>query len=131
MMVPTEEFERLQNYYKRKISQSALLNKAGRLAAEKHLILKNPKIPNATAVSMAKPLAREQNRLIKRIRTGGRMPAAGVGAPEEAMVDSPLEALLKRIIEKELPARSTRCRTCHSEDPNQEGTRGGTFGSKN
>ena len=32
------------------------------------------------------------------------MPAAGVGAPEEAMVDSPLEALLKRIIDKELPA---------------------------
>ena len=27
-----------------------------------------------------------------------------MGAPEEAMVDSPLEALLKRIIEKEAPA---------------------------
>ena len=104
MMVPTEEFERLQNYYKGQISQSALLNKAGQLAAEKHLILKNPKIPNATAVRMAKPLAREQNCLIKQIRTGGRMPAASVGAPEEAMVDSPLEALLKRIIDKELPA---------------------------
>ena len=95
MMVPTEEFNRLQNFYKGQISQSALLNKARRLAAEKHLILKNPKIPNATAVRMMKPLACEQNRLIKRIRTGGRMPAAGVGIPEEAMVDSSLEALLK------------------------------------
>ena len=104
MMVPTKEFNRLQGYYKGKISQSALLNKAGRLAAEKHLILKTPKIPNATAVRMAKPLAREQNRLIKQIRTGGRMPAAGVGAPEEAMVDSPLQALMNRIIDKELPA---------------------------
>ena len=57
MMVPTQEFERLQDYYKGQISQSALLNKAGRLAAEKHLILSNPKIPDATAVRMTKPLA--------------------------------------------------------------------------
>ena len=102
-MVPTQEFERLQDYYKGQISQSALLNKAGRLAAEKHLILSNPKIPDATAVRMTKPLAREQARLTKRIRTGTRIPA-GAGMPSEAMVDSPLENLLKKIIEKEVPA---------------------------
>ena len=103
MMVPTQEFERLQDYYKGQISQSALLNKAGRLAAEKHLILSNPKIPDATAVRMSQPLAREQARLTKRIRTGTRIPA-GAGMPSEAMVDSPLENLLKKIIEKEVPA---------------------------
>ena len=103
MMVPTQEFERLQDYYKGQISQSALLNKAGRLAAEKHLILSNPKIPDATAVRMTKPLAREQACLTKRIRTGTRIPA-GAGMPSEAMVDSPLENLLKKIIEKEVPA---------------------------
>ena len=97
MMVPTQEFERLQDYYKGQISQSALLNKAGRL------ILSNPKIPDATAVRMTKPLAREQARLTKRIRTGTRIPA-GAGMPSEAMVDSPLENLLKKIIEKEVPA---------------------------
>ena len=102
MMVPTQEFERLQDYYKGQISQSALLNKAGRLAAEKHLILSNPKIPDATAVRMSKPLARKQARLTKRIRTGTRIPA-GAGMPSEAMVDSPLENLLKKIIEKEVP----------------------------
>ena len=101
-MVPTQEFERLQDYYKGQISQSALLNKAGRLAVEKHLILSNPKIPDATAVRMSKPLAREQARLTKRIRTGTRIPA-GAGMPSEAMVDSPLENLLKKIIEKEVP----------------------------
>ena len=52
MMIPTQEFERLQDFYKGQISQSALLNKASRLVAEKHLILKNPKIPSATAVKM-------------------------------------------------------------------------------
>ena len=103
MMVPTQEFERLQDYYKGQISQSALLNKAGRLAAEKHLILSNPKIPDATAVRMSKPLGREQARLTKRIRTGTRIPA-GAGMPSEAMVDSPLENLLKKIIEREVPA---------------------------
>ena len=103
MMVPTQEFERLQDYYKGQISQSALLNKAGRLAAEKHLILSNRKIPDATAVRMPKPLAREQARLTKRIRTGTRIPA-GAGMPSEAMEDSPLENLLKKIIEKEVPA---------------------------
>ena len=103
MMVPTQEFERLQDYYKGQISQSALLNKVGRLAAKKHLILSNPKIPDATAVRMSKPLAREQARLTKRIRTGTRIPA-GAGMPSEAMVDSPLENLLKKIIEKEVLA---------------------------
>ena len=66
MMIPTQEFERLQDFYKGQISESALLNKASRFAAEKHLILKNPKIPSATAVKMVKPLARDQARLTKR-----------------------------------------------------------------
>ena len=78
------------------------MNKAGRLAAEKHLILSNRKIADATAVRMTKPLAREQARLTKQIRTGTRIPA-GAGIPSEAMVDSPLENLLKKIIEKEAP----------------------------
>ena len=99
MMIPTQEFERLQDFYKGQISESALLNKASRLAAEKHLILKNPKIPNATAVKMVKPLARDQVRLTKRIRTGG-IPPEGVGTPDpdEALVDAPLESLLKQLI---------------------------------
>lgn len=98
-MIPAQEFERLQDFYKGKITQSALLNKAARLAAEKHLILKNPKIPDGTAVKLIKPLAREQGRLTKRIRTGS-LPSGGVGAPDEdeAMVDAPIESLLKQII---------------------------------
>ena len=110
MMIPTQEFERLQDFYKGQISQSALLNKAGRLAAAKHLILKNPKIPSATAVKMIKPLAREQARLTKRIRLGN-IPPEGVGAPDpdeqEAMVDAPLENLLKRLIKQKTPAPAT------------------------
>ena len=100
MMVPTREFDCLKDYYKGQISESALLNKAGRLAAEQHLILKNPKISDATAVKMLKPLAREQSRLTKRIRLGPT-PAATAPAPDEVdegMVQSPLENMLRNII---------------------------------
>ena len=72
-MVPTSKFERLTDYYKGQIFESALLNRAGRLAAEKHLIFKKRKIPDATAVKMVKPLAREQARLTKRIRLENRL----------------------------------------------------------
>ena len=103
MMIPTQEFERLQDFYKGQISQSALLKKAGRLTAVKHLILKNPKIPDAMVVKMIKPMAKEQVRLTKRSRTGSVSPE-GVGAPDpddyEAMVDSPLENLLRKIVKQ-------------------------------
>jgi len=54
MMVPVQEFNRLQDYYKGKINQNALLNKAGRLAAEEHLILNDKRIPESMAVKMTK-----------------------------------------------------------------------------
>ena len=57
MIVPTRECGRLADYYKGQISESALLNKRG---TKQHLILKTTKIPDATAVKMVKPLAREQ-----------------------------------------------------------------------
>ena len=54
MMVPVQEFKRLQDYYKGQMTENALLNKAGRLAAEEHLILKDKRIPYSMAVKMTK-----------------------------------------------------------------------------
>ena len=134
MMIPRQEFESLQDYYKGKITQSALLNKAGRLAAEKHMILKNPKIPSDIAVKMVKPLSRQQARLTKRIRLG-TAPTVGVGMPDEdeAMVDSPLETLLKQIIKKEAPAAAVPAATpgpsgvkIKKESPSTSGIKKGT-----
>ena len=71
MMVPTSDYNNLVNYYKSRITESTLLNKAGRLAAERHKILADPTIPDATALAMTKPKAKELSRLTKRIRTGG------------------------------------------------------------
>ena len=58
-MVPVQEFKRLLNYYKGQITENALLDKAGRLAAEEHLILNDKRIPDSMAVKMSKPLSSE------------------------------------------------------------------------
>ena len=104
-MVPMQEFKRLQDYYKGQITENALLNKAGRLAAEEHLILKDKRIPASVAMKMVKPLSSEQGRLVKRIRTGKTGPMTFLGTEEpEGMVDAPVERLLKEILKKEAPA---------------------------
>ena len=98
-MVPVNEFKQLENYYKGQITESSLMNKAGRLAAEQHLILKDKCIPDSIAVRMTKPMAVEQDRLVKRIRTGKRGPTVYQGTEEpEGMADGPTENLLRQII---------------------------------
>ena len=97
MMVPVQEFNQLQDYYKGKLTENALLNKAGRLAAEEHLILNDPNIPASMAVKMGKPIAREEGKLVKRLRTGTSGPIAYQGTEEpEGMADAPFENLLKK-----------------------------------
>ena len=99
MMVPVQEFNRLQAYYKGQITQSALLNKAGRLAAEEHVILNDSRIPDSMAVKMTKPIANEEIKLVKRIRPGTRGTPTYQGTAEpKGMADAPVESLLKQII---------------------------------
>ena len=107
MMVPVQDFTRLQDYYKGKLTENALLNKAGRLAAEQHLIMNNSNIPPSMAVKMVKPMARKQGKLVKRLRTGTSGPITYQGTAEpEGMVDAPVENLLKQILKgvKQEPA---------------------------
>ena len=104
IMVPSEELNRLSNYYQGKITESALLNKAGRLAAEQQLILEDKSIPDSLAVRMVKPMALQQGRLVKRVRTGTAQPAKHEGIEEpEGMADAPIERLLKDIVKKKEP----------------------------
>ena len=103
MMVPTSDYNNLVNYYKSRITESTLLNKAGRLAAERHKILTDPTIPDATALAMTKPKAKELSRLTKRIRTGGRTQGTTVTGgkdddDDDAMLVSPLEHKLDKIL---------------------------------
>ncbi|KAL9952251.1 hypothetical protein ACROYT_G039476 [Oculina patagonica] len=92
------------------ITDNALLNKAARIAAESHLLLKDKSVPDGIAVARVKPLARERARLTKRIR---QFPMGGVTARrpgEEAeeeeeeelenvgLVTGPVETTLKQLI---------------------------------
>ena len=107
MMVPVQDFTRLQDYYKGKLTENALLNKAGRLAAEQHLIMNNPNISPSMAVKMVKPMAREEGKLVKRLRTGTSGPITYQRTAEpEGMVDAPVENPLKQILKgvKQEPA---------------------------
>ena len=106
-MIPHQDLEQLIQYYKGELTENALLNKAARLAAKKHVLLAIPQLPPALVNAQTKPLSQELTKLTKRIRQfpGG----VGVGAPggppgeegeEEAgdLVTGPVEQWLKRMI---------------------------------
>ena len=105
MMVPTSDYNNLVNYYKGRLTESSLLNKAGRLAAERHTILTDPKVSSSLALAMTKPKAKELGRLTKRLRTGGTTRGTTVTGGKEdddedddAMLVSPLEHKLDKIL---------------------------------
>ena len=104
LMVKLEEFQRLVQYYKGQITDSALLNKAGRVAAEEHIIVHNPKVPDAIANQQTRELLQERRRLTKRIRD---IPSvltadlADVESEESAMTEGIVKNLLKRMAKKQ------------------------------
>ena len=104
MMVPTKEFDQLVQYYKGEIADNALLNKAGCLAAESHLILRDKSIPDSIAIKKIKPLARQRGRLTKRIRQIGPLASNSGDVNEEEdeeegdLVKGPLETMFKQLI---------------------------------
>ena len=60
LMVKPEEFQQLVQYYKGQITDSALLNKAGRVAAKEHIIVNNPKVSDARANQQTRELLQER-----------------------------------------------------------------------
>ena len=96
-MIPSGEFNRLTDYYKGKLTQSALLNKVARLSAEKQLLEKY--LPPGVAVKKIQPMAREVNKLGRCIRQG---PVTVRGQPDEdeddVVLNAPLENILKRMV---------------------------------
>ena len=103
MMVPTSDYTNLVNYYKGRLTESALLNKASRLAAERHTTLKDPKVPTSVALALSKPKALEVQRLTRRLRTGGYNHSAGPQSDDEVeeeddMLKTPLDSKLDKIL---------------------------------
>ena len=103
-MVPAAQWEQLQAKYRGSVSQSALLNKIGRLGATEELLLRDESIPAGMAVALTKPLAQQRTNLTKRLKTGQMGSSASYGTTEEepeAMMDTPAVALVKRLFKKE------------------------------
>ena len=104
LIVQPAEFQRLVQYYKGQITDSTLLNKAGRVAAEEHIIVNNPKEPDAIANQQTRELLQERRRLTKRLRDIPSVPMANltdVESEESAMTEGIVENLLKRMAKKQ------------------------------
>ena len=104
LIVQPAEFQRLVQYYKGQITDSTLLNKAGRVAAEEHIIVNNPKVPDAIANQQTRELLQERRRLTKRLRDFPSVPTADladVESEESAMTEGIVENLLKHMAKKQ------------------------------
>ena len=101
LIVPVNEFNWFSNYYQGKIRECITLQSR---TAKQQLILDDKSIPDSLAVRMVKPMASEQGRSVKRVRTGTVQPTTYEGIEEpEGMADAPIERLLKDIIKKQAP----------------------------
>ena len=98
MMVPAKDYQNLVDKYKGRITESTLLNKAAKTAAERELILKDPRISASTALALTKPKAREVRKLTRRIHTGNASSAPPPQEDDDAMLNSPIENSLKKLL---------------------------------
>ena len=108
-MIPQKELDQLVQYYKGELTENALLNKAANLAAQKHVLLSNPKLPASIVKAKTKPTSRELTKLTRRLRQFPRGAGASGGTPgddderddeedEGGLVTGPVEQWLKRMI---------------------------------
>ena len=107
-MIPQKELDQLVQYYKGELTENALLNKAAHLAAQKHVLLADPKLPPSIVQAQTKPISQELTQLIRRLRQFPGGAGAAGGAPgdgdelddedEGGLVTGPVEQWLKRMI---------------------------------
>ena len=99
-MVKPDEFRALVDYYKGKITESTLLDKAARVAAEAKLLLEDTSTPAALKEPVVKELLMQERKLTDKLR---QIPIAGGVEPPPRDDDGNLmeglqEGLLKELI---------------------------------
>ena len=135
MMVKPEEFNQLVQYYKGEISDTALLNKAGRIAAETLLLLQDKAIPDAIANARIKEPRRERQRLTKHLRKVPGVASVAAGQPppdvdeDSTLANGTLDNLLKQIIKNKAKRPGPAVAT-PSKSINLEKAAPGPFGIK-
>ncbi|CAH3033553.1 unnamed protein product [Pocillopora meandrina] len=100
LMVKPDEFRALVDYYKGKITESTLLDKAARVAAEAKLLLEDTSTPAALKEPVVKELLMQERKLTDKLR---QIPIAGGVEPPPRDDDGNLmeglqEGLLKELI---------------------------------
>ena len=78
LMVKPEEFNQLVQYYEGHISDSALLNKAGRTTAEDHALLGVESVSDSIANAKIQELLPQKRRFTKRLRDIPNIPSVGM-----------------------------------------------------
>lgn len=99
MVIKPDEFRTLVEYYKGNITESSLLNRAARVAAEARLLIEDPHIDPALKEPRVKQLIRERGTLVKELRQGVA-PSSTTATPalqddDDRNVDSLQERMLK------------------------------------
>lgn len=98
MVIKPDEFRTLVDYYKGNITESSLLNRAARVAAEARLLIEDPTIDPALKEPRVKQLIRERGQLVKELRQGA-LPSSTTPTPlsddEDRNIDSLQERMLK------------------------------------
>ena len=68
LMVKPDDFRALIDYYKEKITESTLLDKAARVAAEANLLLEDTSTPAALKEPVVKELLMQERKLADKLR---------------------------------------------------------------
>ena len=96
MLVKPEEFKTLVNYYKGNITESTLLNKAARVAAETRVLIDDETIAPDLKETQMKEMMRKRSRLAKELRQSAvAIPSASGG--DDDRKDSLQEHVLKGV----------------------------------
>lgn len=96
MLVKPEEFKTLVNYYKGNITESTLLNKAARVAAETRVLIDDETIAPDLKETQMKEMMRKRSRLAKELRQSAVAIPSASGSDDDRK-DSLQEHVLKGV----------------------------------
>ena len=100
MMIKPDEFRTLVDYYKGKISESTLLDKAARVVAEAQILIDDPNTPAALKEPVVKEMLKEKNMLNDKLRQGPSVAMTAPGVPQPPVDDDEMDGLQERLLKE-------------------------------
>ena len=99
-MIKPDEFRSLVDYYKGKISESTLLDKAARVAAEAQILIDDPNTPAALKEPVVKEMLKEKNMLNDKLRQGPSVAMTAPGVLQPPVDDDKMDGLQERLLKE-------------------------------